>query len=175
MALSRLTSVRRFGIDGDSLVVHLLQDRLAHTENMRNDRVPWKGVQKIESLVGDVIYGFDQEVTGTHGGIEILMLKARPRFPPDKLSFALRLISDPLFAQRFLFLKECFALLLRLAQLGSHRVKLLFQNRTDGMLDDVFDDVVRGVVGAGRLALVLVVFEIDCPFFFIRSWCSARS
>ncbi len=93
------------------------------------------------------------------------MLKARPRFPPDKLSFALRLTSDPLFAQRFLFLKECFAFLLRLAQLGSHRVKLLFQNRTDGMLDDVFDDVVRGVVGAGRLALVLVVFEIDLPFF----------
>ena len=115
-------------------------------------------------------------MAGTHGRVEDLDVEQLvDDFLADKLSFALRLTSDPLFTQRFLFLKECFAFLLCLAQLGSHRVKFLFQNRTDGVLDDVLNDVVGGVIGAGRFALVLVVFEIDLPFFLYPSWRSARS
>ena len=71
----------------------------------------------------------------------------------------------PLFAQRFLLLEKRSALLLRLAQLGTHGVELFLQDRADRVLDDVLNDVVGRVVGAGGFALVLVVFEIDLSFF----------
>ena len=50
-----------------------------------------------------------------------------------------------------------------LAEVAAQRLQLLVQHRADRVGDDVLDDRVGRVVGAGRLALGLVVGEVDFP------------
>ena len=86
-------------------------------------------------------------------------------FLTDKFRFALRLGSETLFTQRFLLVEKRPALLLRLAQLGTHGIEFFLEDRSDRVLDDVRNDMIGRVIRAGGFALVLVVLEIHLAFF----------
>src|SRR5438128_3119492 len=85
-----------FGVYRDSLIVHFLKDRFAHAEEMRDDGIPGESVQKIESFIRDVVYSFDQEVTGAHGRIEDLDIEQLiyDRAPPFLYSRAVFVLAN---------------------------------------------------------------------------------
>ena len=53
---------------------------------------------------------------------------------------------------------------MRLSELRPQTVKLLIQHGADGFGNDVFHDMVGGVVGTGRLTLAFIVFQIQSAF-----------
>jgi tetratricopeptide (TPR) repeat protein len=91
----------------------------------------------MERLVGDIVHGLNKEVAGAHRRIEDLDIeKLVNDFLADEIRFALWLRSEALFAQPFLFVKECSALLLRLAQLWPHRLELFIQDSENRPLEE---------------------------------------
>ncbi len=55
---------------GDFLLFHLLLDGAARLGQFVEDGTPFEGGEEFDHLVGDVVHGFDEEVTAAHGGIK---------------------------------------------------------------------------------------------------------
>jgi hypothetical protein len=133
---------------------------------VRDDGVPGKGVQEIQNFIRDVIYRLNHKVTGTHRRIEDLDIEQLVyKRSPSLLYRRSVLIFADLFAFLLGEIDRVSMPLLRLAELWTHGIELFLHHRTNGVLDDVFNDMVGRVIGTGRFALVFVVFEIDLSFF----------
>src|SRR5918996_3419933 len=132
---------------------------------MSKDRVPGKGVQEVEGFVGDVIHSLHQEVAGTHGWVKDFQVEERVnQFPADEVGLAVRFGFQTLFSERLLALEKGAALALSFAKLWTYRFELLLEHRSHRVLDDIGHDVVRGVIGAGGLALAPIIFKVEMTF-----------
>ena len=69
--------------------------------------------------------------------------------------------ADILASQRLDLVTLPFQRLFSLAEDGAQRFYFLRKDRANGVFDDVFDDVIRGIVAAGSFAFATVILKID--------------
>ena len=132
-------------------------------------RVDRELVEELEQVVGDEIDGFDQEVAAAHRRVEhpqveeLLhqVLVGVVGLQPGPLAVVHRAALDLLAGVRLRLLEFVVEGLADLAELGPQRFQLLLQHRPDRVGHDVLDDGVGRVVRTRRLALGLVVGEVD--------------
>ena len=129
---------------------------------MGEDGVPGEGAQEIEDAIGNEVHGLNQEVTRAHGGIKHLEVESvADQAAPLVLHGRTKLVLGDPFAFRLCHSRGLPVPPLRFPQLRAQGFELFIKEGTDGFLDNVLDNEVGRVVGAGGLALALVVFEVE--------------
>ena len=151
------------GCHHNALLCHFIKNLAPHPFDQRLERIPAPGhvgvlvvvaLHLFDDAIGDIVDGVDQEVAGAHR--RVTDFDAQKGFTGG--AFGPR----QFLAQQFdrAAVVGAFELVAQRGNPIHRRGKVappFRQHRLQRLLDDIVDNVVRGVVGAGGLALALIV------------------